>query len=115
MLSLLFASRDFAHIAHLNTDNDAAHRALGAFYDGIIEQADSLAEMWMGKNLERVGVVEATVPRLGEDPVEGMQWFLDEVAALRDDVAEDDTTLQNQMDSIVGLFYTTIFKLQFLK
>ena len=54
-IGLLFASRDYAHKAHLNTDSFAAHMALGDFYDGIIDLADSLAETWMGRNLTKVG------------------------------------------------------------
>ena len=43
-IGLLFASRDYAHKAHLNTDSYAQHMALNAFYDEIIPLADDLAE-----------------------------------------------------------------------
>ena len=54
-LGLLFASRDYAHKAHLNSDSFSQHMALNDFYDGIIELADDLAESWMGRNLQQVG------------------------------------------------------------
>ena len=84
-IGLLFASRDYAHKAHLNTDSFAEHMALNGFYDGIIDLADSLTK-------SRVSVVQDT----------------------RDFVSED-TVLSNIVDEIEQLYSSTIYKLKFLK
>ena len=112
-LGLLFASRDYAHRAHLNTDSFAEHMALNEFYDGIIDLADSLAETWMGRNLQRVGEIPVINAPKGE-PEKVMKRFLEVVQDTRDFVSED-TVLSNIMDEIEALYSSTIYKLKFLK
>lgn len=112
-MGLLFASRDYAHKEHLNTDSYAEHMALGAFYDEIIDLADSLAEAWMGRNLQKIGNIPQITPPKG-DCLAVMKRLLDVVQDTRDFVS-DDTTLSNIMDEIESLFSSTIYKLRFLK
>ena len=112
-VGLLFASRDYAHKAHLNTDSFAAHMALGDFYDGIIDLADSLAETWMGRNLQKVGEIPVINPPKGE-PEKVMQRLLEVVQDTRDFCSED-TVLSNIVDEIEQLYSSTIYKLKFLK
>lgn len=112
-LGLLFASRDYAHKAHLNSDSFSQHMALNDFYDGIIELADDLAESWMGRNLQQVGDIPQLTPPKGE-PLAVMKRLLEVVKDTRDFV-EGDTMLSNIMDEIEQLFTSTIYKLKFLK
>ena len=112
-LGLLFASRDYAHKAHLNTDSFAQHMALGDFYDEIIDLADSLAESWMGRNLQKIGEIPTITAPKGE-PLVVMKRLLDVVKDSRDFV-ESDTMLSNVIDEIEQLFTATIYKLKFLK
>ena len=111
-IGLLFASRDYAHKAHLNTDSFAQHMALGDFYDEIIDLADSLAESWMGRNLQKVGEIPTITAPKGE-PLTVMKRLLDVVRDSRDFCA-DDTMLSNVIDEIEQLFTATIYKLKFL-
>ena len=112
-IGLLFASRDYAHKAHLNTDSFAQHMALGDFYDEIIDLADSLAESWMGRNLQKVGEIPTITAPKGE-PLTVMKRLLDVVKDTRD-FTDGDTMLSNIMDEIEQLFTSTIYKLRFLK
>ena len=112
-LGLLFASRDYAHKAHLNSDSFSQHMALNDFYDGIIELADDLAESWMGRNLQQVGDIPSITPPKGE-PLAVMQRILEVVKDTRDFV-EGDTMLSNIVDEIEQLFASTIYRLKFLK
>ena len=64
-IGLLFASRDYAHKAHLNTDSFAEHMALNGFYDGIVDLSDGLAEAWMGRNLQKIGEIPTINPPKG--------------------------------------------------
>ena len=112
-IGLLFASRDYAHKAHLNTDSFAAHMALGDFYDGIIDLADSLAETWMGRNLTKVGEIPVINPPKGE-PLAVMKRLLDVVQDTRD-FCDNDSVLSNIVDEIEQLYSSTIYKLRFLK
>ena len=112
-IGLLFASRDYAHKAHLNTDSFAEHMALNGFYDGIVDLADGLAEAWMGRNLQKVGDIPTINPPKGE-PLTVMKRFLEVVQDTRD-FCSDDTVLSNIIDEIEALYSSTIYKLKFLK
>ena len=112
-IGLLFASRDYAHKAHLNTDSFAEHMALNEFYDGIVDLADNLAEAWMGRNLQKVGEIPTINPPKG-DALTVMKRLLDVVQDTRD-FCSDDTVLSNICDEIEQLYSSTIYKLKFLK
>ena len=49
-IGLLFLARDVAHSVHLNTRSYAKHKALGGFYENVIELADDLAEAYQGRH-----------------------------------------------------------------
>lgn len=122
LIALLFASRDFAHRAHLATTSYAQHMALGAFYEGIIELADTLTEAYQGRHgltpipgPQRGGLTTSSVKTEGE-PADVLQSHLDAVENMRYDAIEDsDTALQNMVDEIVGLYLGTLYKLRNLK
>jgi hypothetical protein len=48
-ISVLFSARTQAHIFHLQTKSYAQHKALGAFYDSIVDLADRYVEAYQGK------------------------------------------------------------------
>ena len=112
-IGLLFASRDYAHKAHLNTDSFAEHMALNSFYDGIIDLADSLAETWMGRKEEKIGDIPTINAPKGE-PLAVIKRLLTVVQDTRD-FCSDDTVLSNIIDEIEQLYSSTIYKLKFLK
>lgn len=110
----LFSARDYAHSAHLNTDSFAQHMALNTFYDEIIGLADSFSEAWMGRNLEKIGIIP-TLPQPKGEPLDILGRYLDFIEKNRDFVPKEDTALHNIIDEIVGLFLSTLYKLKFLK
>jgi len=112
-IGLLFFSRDFAHKAHLNTDSFSAHSALGSFYDGIIPLADSFAEAWMGRKLEKIGEIPSFELKTS-DPFTTLKKHLDVIQKNRDFVGND-TVLSNIIDEIEALYSSTLYKLKFLK
>lgn len=112
-MGLLFASRDYAHKAHLATESYAEHKALNSFYDGIVDLADSLAEAWMGRNEQKIGEIPSINAPKGE-PLTVFKRLLEVVQDSRDFVA-DDSVLSNIMDEIEALYSSTIYKLKFLK
>lgn len=48
VVSLLFNARTNAHIAHLQTNSYAQHKALDEFYSGVLDLADKFAESAQG-------------------------------------------------------------------
>jgi DNA-binding ferritin-like protein len=57
MIDMMFHTADQTHLWHLQTKSYALHMALGQYYDMIRENADRLAEAWMGYTGERVNAV----------------------------------------------------------
>ena len=80
-LGLLFASRDYAHKAHLNSDSFADHMALNDFYDGImmwLRLRDDLVDHVVGDHatvhrhdVVRVGLAEPQVTIIPCDHAHG--------------------------------------------
>lgn len=109
-----FHARNEAHSAHLMTTSYAQHMALNTFYDEIIDLVDGLFESYQGV----YGLVEdkpnLTLSSPGMVPllVQLRKWIMEN----RDRIGiPDDTELQNDIDGIVTLINSTLYKLRFLK
>lgn len=112
LVATLFLSRDVAHRVHLATRSYAKHKALDGFYRGIVDLADSFAETYQG-----------CYGLLGSIPIRGSKASANIVAFLEGQVKEikegraeisDDSEIQNQIDEILALYHSTIYKLKFL-
>jgi hypothetical protein len=110
----LFLARDVTHSVHLNTRSYAKHKALGAFYDKIIDLADSFAEAYQGRH-GLVGPITLQSAKKNSNVVDFLQDSLAEIEANRYKFCdEDDSAIQNIIDEIVSLYLTTLYKLRFL-
>lgn len=110
LIARVFEARNVAHLEHWNTGNCAAHRALGDFYDEVIDLLDSLVEAHSGA-FGKVGKVELgarqtkpCVALLGEHVV----W----ISKHREHIAQDVAALENIVDEIVALYLRTLYKLK---
>ena len=113
-IGYLFYMRTQTHIYHLQTKSYAQHKALNDFYDAIIGLADGLAETYQGK----YGIIRkySTYPIQEDDKaLSKMEDCLKYVNEYRFKAfKKEDTNLQNDIDSIVSLIESTIYKLKFL-
>jgi hypothetical protein len=110
----MFLARDVAHSVHLNTRSFAKHKALGKFYEDIIDLADTFTEMYQGRH-GLIGPIALHSARKTSNIVEFLEDSLKEIEDNRYKVCdESDTALQNIIDEIVGLYLTTLYKLKFL-
>lgn len=115
LIAVLFLSRDLAHREHLLTTSYAHHNALQAFYEAVIDQADGLAEAYMGRH----GVIKE-IPLMESDSKESIDKVLEEQMELVEKlrykaVEKTDTVLQSKIDEIVSLYLSTLFLLRRLK
>ena len=117
LISLFLHSRTQAHVFHLRVNGPgayAAHVALQSYYEGIVDIIDGLVESYQGKN----GLIEF-------DEVEGLdnnadikniiKYFENLSTALikiRKDESLQDSYIQNQIDTIDELIYSTKYKLE---
>ena len=113
-IGMLFLARDVTHSAHLNTRSYTKHQALGSFYDEVIELADKFAEAYQGK-YGLIGPIALMSAKKTNNVVEFLEGQVDDLMEMRYKVVEKECTpLQNIIDEIFGLYYSTIYKLKFL-
>ena len=110
----LFLARDVTHSVHLNTRSYAKHVALNEFYDGIIDLADKFAEAYQGK-YGLIGPIALQSAKKTNNVVEFLEDQSKEIEDTRYKVVDEDCTpLQNIIDEILALYYSTLYKLKFL-
>lgn len=111
----LFQLRDEIHLNHLKVTGPgsfAAHSALNGFYSDVLDLIDGLVESYQGK----YGIIDITIPSSKSgDSIK----CLEELAKLTDGGAAysmfSETFIQNQIDEITTLTYSTLYKLRNLK
>jgi len=120
LASLLLHSRTQAHVFHVGVSGvgaDSAHRALQHYYDTIVDLVDGLIEVYQGKE----GLIKLQ-PINGLDSnceIENIIAYFDKlckiIAKLRQDKKLQDSWIQNDIDTVVSLLYSTKYKLTYLK
>lgn len=104
-IGMLFQSRDMMHLTHLDTTSFAEHKALNAYYDGILDLTDSFTEKYFGRN-KRVDIVIPESKKMSA--VEHMKAMQKTIESERDNYPSD---LQNIMDEMLGLVNETLYLL----
>lgn len=113
-IGMLFLARDVTHSAHLNTRSYAKHVALNEFYDGIIDLADKFAEAYQGK-YGLIGPISLMSAKKTNNVVDFLEGQVEDLMEMRYKVVDKECTpLQNIIDEILGLYYSTLYKLKFL-
>jgi len=120
LFSKLFECREMAHIYHLQVKGDAgsyaAHMALGAFYEGVLDLVDDLIETYQGQYdvVEGYDIIDTKDTR-SKDKIEYFTELADFIKSERKCISVEDTHLHNIIDEIVALTYRTLYKLRFNK
>jgi hypothetical protein len=113
-VGMLFLARDVTHSVHLNTRSYAKHKALGKFYTGVVDLADSFAEAYQGRH-GLIGPITLMSAKKTSNVVEFLQDQLAEIEANRYKFCDkEETSIQNIIDEIVALYLSTLYKLRFL-
>jgi hypothetical protein len=113
LASLLLTSGLQVHVFHLQTKSFAEHMALGTFYDEIVDLSDVLIEDFQGQ----YGVLqkyESFIIKSYVDKNTTLAYFdnlKSNVQKLRTTVSED-SNLQNQIDNIITLINSTVYKIK---
>jgi len=108
-LGMLMNSREQAHAFHLTTNSFAQHKALQAYYEGIVPLLDEWAEAYMGKygRLKRISVNK----RFMSDPKKARQYFRSLLTRLRLLKLPKDSYLRSIQDEITVLIRQTMYQL----
>ena len=115
-VSTLLASRTQAHIFHLQTPSFAAHKALNDYYDEIVGVTDGLVESYQGKYgiITGYGNIALQEYQSCEAIIVFFETLCMYIEKSRQLICQD-SYIQNQIDEIVALIKSTIYKLRFLK
>ena len=120
LASILLHSQTQTHIFHLRVKGKgsyAAHKALQGYYEGIDGLVDGLVEAYQGKN----GLVFFdTVDELDNNAtIENIIKYFIKLIAIVDKLRKDkdlqDSFVQNEIDNVAMLLYTTKYKLENLE
>lgn len=113
LIGTLLQSRNQTHIYHWQASgvgSDAAHRALGTYYEGIVPLIDALVESYQG----RYGIVRGyKMPASLREDANYVTYFeaLCKFTETTRTQITQDSYIQNQIDEIVSLIETTKYKL----
>lgn len=106
-----FALRNAAHGAHWKTKSYSEHKALGSFYEDLVDKLDNYVEVYQGM----FGVIKDETPDEVKDIKaelnRDMVW-LDENRA---ELARGVTALENIIDEMVAAYARTLYKLENLR
>ena len=114
MVCQLLHSQTQVHIFHLGTNSYAEHKALQKYYEGIDELVDSLIESYQGKYglLKNYKSYKNQTYKNKNQVLKYFTSLLNTIEEKRD--CCEDTYIQNQIDGIQELIYSTMYKLKFL-
>ena len=111
LLKLLHAATN-GHILHLQTKSYAEHKALQGYYEKLPDAVDTIIEQWQGAYqmiIEYPSVYEA--PKA--DALQEVTYIRDFIVANRA-VVGDYTSIQNEVDALLSIVESTMYKLTFL-
>ena len=115
MVSVLLHSQTQVHIFHLQTKSYSEHKALQGYYEGIDALVDGLIESYQGKYdvLTNYKSIKTEDYKSSEQVIKYFKALDLMVEKNRKSVKE--SYIQNQIDTIQELIYSTLYKLRFLK
>jgi hypothetical protein len=115
MVSILLHSQTQVHIFHLQTKSYSEHKALQGYYEGIDALVDGIIESYQGKYdvVNGYNSIKTEEYKSSEQIIKYFKALDSMVEKNRKSVKE--SFLQNQIDTVQELIYSTLYKLRFLK
>lgn len=113
-VSTLFNSREQSHILHLQTNSYSVHKALGKYYQDVIDLIDKYVETYQGK----YGIVKGYTPvsKFIEGNNMAISYFKDlekKISGMKDKLPKD-LDLENAYADILQLIHSTNYLLNYL-
>jgi high-affinity Fe2+/Pb2+ permease len=115
MVSTLLHSQTQVHIFHLQTKSYSEHKALQGYYEGIDSLVDGIIESYQGKydiikNYDSIKVEDYSSSEQVINYFKSLDTMIEKV---RKNVKE--SFIQNQIDTVQELIFSTVYKLKNLK
>ena len=115
LMSKLIHSRDQIHILHLQSKSYSQHIALDGYYSGIVSLIDSLVETYQGKTKTLVTGYKSYSFNENSDPVTYLNLLKEDVENYRKTLDFTMDNINNQLQLVIDLIESTVYKLIFLK
>jgi hypothetical protein len=114
MICHLLHSQTQVHVFHLGTKSYAEHKALQGYYEGVDALTDGLVESYQGKYglMKNYKSFKMTSYKNKKQVLSYFTQLLNMIEENRESV--DDSYIQNQIDTVQELIYSTMYKLKFL-
>lgn len=114
MICQLLHSQTQVHVFHLGTKSYAEHKALQGYYEGIDALTDGLVESYQGKYglMKNYKSFKMTSYKNKKQVLSYFTQLLNTIEENRESV--EDSYIQNQIDTVQELIYSTMYKLKFL-
>ena len=106
----MFKARNQAHMRHWSTDSYSEHKALGHYYDGVIDKLDEIVEAYQG-GFVKVENLPDSIDDAKKLVQEEMLWLTKN----REEIAKNIPALENLLDDLAGLHMKTLYKLENLR
>ena len=114
MVCQMLHSQTQVHIFHLGTKSYAEHKALQKYYESVDDLTDGLLESYQGKYclLTNYKSYKNQSYKNKNQVLKYFTGLLSMIEEKRD--CCDDSYIQNQIDTVQELIYSTMYKLKFL-
>lgn len=115
IIATLLHSQTQVHIFHLQTKTYSEHKALQNYYEGINGLVDGIVESYQGKYEIITGykTIKTVDYKSTEQVISYFKELDENIEKNRTSVKE--SYIQNQIDTVQELIYSTLYKLRFLK
>ena len=116
LISRVFYARNVAHFEHWRAKGDgsyAKHKALGHFYDDIIDAIDALVEAYQGA-FDLIGNIPAPEAPKG-DVLKLLEADAAWVEENHEGICQGNRAVANLVDGVTGVYLSAIYKLRNLK
>ena len=115
MVSTLLHSQTQVHIFHLQTKSYSEHKALQGYYEGIDALVDGIIESYQGK-YDIINNYDSVKTEEYKSCDQVINYFKSLDAMIDNDrKSVKESFIQNQIDTVQELIFSTIYKLRFLK
>lgn len=116
LISRVFYARNVAHFEHWRAKGEgsyAKHKALGRFYDDVIDALDPLVEAYQGA-FDLIGNIPAPETPSG-DVLKLLQGDAEWIEENHGGICQGNRAVANLIDAVTGVYLSTIYKLRNLK
>ena len=104
----------FMHFRVTGEGSNAKHMALAGYYDNVVDLVDGLVEALQGCEKTIITAYPKTFTNVTADPLAYLEGLKTYVEVNRESISPE-SNIQNDIDTIVTLIDSTIYKLTFLR